>query len=939
MKILHRLVLFIFIFIFISVSLKAQKTEIKLLSGTGYDNTVDWQFYCTEGMNSGIWTTIPVPSNWELMGFGTYNYGLAKNSVRAKEKGLYKYEFQVPGEWKDKVVNIVFEGVMTDAEVRINGILAGPVHQGAFYRFAYDISELLNFKKPNLLEVTVLKHSANESVNKAERYADYWIFGGIFRPVYLEAKPLQHIGRVAIDARADGTFTADVFLSNSIAAGELRAQIYTLENQQIGEQFSVKVSKGSKKISIQSKLDNIESWNPEHPKRYKVKFELYSGGQVLHETDTRFGFRTIEVRDREGIYVNGVKVKFKGVNRHTFRPEHGRTSCKMMSIEDVMLIKSMNMNAVRMSHYPPDTHFLEACDSLGLFVVNELAGWHNAYDTQTGTKLLEEMVIRDVNHPSIVLWCNGNEGGHNPEFDTLFEKFDIQHRRVIHPWIGFNGISTEHYRSYDYGAGTYWHGHDIVLPTEFLHGLYDGGSGAGLDDYWELIWNTPNAAGGFLWVFADEGVVRTDKNGEIDTDGDHGPDGIIGPNHEKEGSFFAVKKIWSPIKVEEKDITDKFDGRLHVENRYLYTNSKECSFSWRLAGMPFPEDDSPQKVMYGEAISPDIIPGQKGILQLNLPSDWFSYDVLYLTATDPYNKELYTWSFPISLPDKVVTELSGRSKIGSAISFTENDSLLLVAAGKIQYSIGKQDGKLKKVSNEKGEIPFRDGPDLSAGVTIFESLRTEMYGDSLQIICTFDEDASRMKEFTWTFYPSGWAKLHLYYVPEFYDKDFDYMGVNFSYPEELILGVKWLGRGPYRVWKNRMQGIELGIHQKDYNNTITGVPPLIYPEFKGYHANLYWAVIKSREQSFIVATSTEDVFLRLYTPALPEKVSERLAPAFPSGDISFMQAIPAIGSKTNDAWNLGPSGKKNMFYDFGPYDNWRLRSKQMTLYFDFSGNK
>jgi hypothetical protein len=193
-----------------------------------------------------------------------------------------------------------------------------------------------------------------------------------------------------------------------------------------------------------------------------------------------------------------------------------------------------------------------------------------------------------------------------------------------------------------------------------------------------------------------------------------------------------------------------------------------------------------------------------------------------------------------------------------------------------------------------------------------------------------------MKEFTWTFYPNGWAKLHLYYVPEVYDKDFDYMGVNFSYPEELVTGVKWLGRGPYRVWKNRMQGVEMGVHQKDYNNTITGVSPLTYPEFKGYHANLYWAIIESKEQDFTVATSTEDVFLRLYTPAQPEKVFERTAPAFPAGDISFMQAIPPIGTKSNDPWNMGPSGKKNMFFDYGPYDNWRFRSKQMTLYFNFS---
>src|SRR5829696_9384619 len=101
--------------------INAQQTEIKYLSGTGSDNTVNWQFFCTGGMNAGKWTTIPVPSCWELQGFGKYDYGFAKDSIRGKEQGLYKFEFTVPASWKAKKINIVFEGSMTDTEVKING--------------------------------------------------------------------------------------------------------------------------------------------------------------------------------------------------------------------------------------------------------------------------------------------------------------------------------------------------------------------------------------------------------------------------------------------------------------------------------------------------------------------------------------------------------------------------------------------------------------------------------------------------------------------------------------------------------------------------------------------------------------------------------------------------------------------------------------------------
>src|ERR1035437_3571293 len=140
----------------------AQKTEIQYLSGTGSDHTVKWDFFCTAGMNSNKWSTIEVPSQWEQQGFGAYNYGQDKKYN--DEKGLYKYQFSVPETWKNKKTYIVFEGSMTDTEVKINGKSAGTIHQGSFYRFRYDISNLLEYGKKNLLEATVSKESANVSV-------------------------------------------------------------------------------------------------------------------------------------------------------------------------------------------------------------------------------------------------------------------------------------------------------------------------------------------------------------------------------------------------------------------------------------------------------------------------------------------------------------------------------------------------------------------------------------------------------------------------------------------------------------------------------------------------------------------------------------------------------------------------------------------------------
>ena len=306
----HHLKIYIaFSFLLLSFSSKAQETQKVYLSGTGSDHTVNWQFYCTAGMNSGKWTTIAVPSNWELQGFGKYNYGLDKDSLKGREEGMYKHEFKVPAAWKGKTVNIVFEGSMTDTKVNINGQSAGPIHQGSFYRFKYNISSLLKYGESNLLEATVDKYSANASVNGAERKGDFWIFGGIYRPVYLEVAPEQHISRVAINAKADGSFKADVFLDKVAAGATVSVQLYTSGGQKFGLPFSTAVKNGDTVVNEKGKGISPKLWSPEFPNLYQVVFSLVQNGKVVHTFKQKFGFRTVEFREHDGIYVKNVKIK------------------------------------------------------------------------------------------------------------------------------------------------------------------------------------------------------------------------------------------------------------------------------------------------------------------------------------------------------------------------------------------------------------------------------------------------------------------------------------------------------------------------------------------------------------------------------------------------------------------------------------------------------
>ena len=174
------------------------------LSGIDKDSDVKWDFMCSSGRNSGKWAQIKVPSCWETQGFGTYYYGW-EEPKESDETGYYRHKFFADKAWKGNDVSLVFEGSMTDTEVKLNGKKVGDTHEGGFYRFSYDLSDRLNYGKENLLEVKVRKCPADSSIYRAERQTDFWLFGGIYRPVYLEIKPLQHIESLAVDARADGS--------------------------------------------------------------------------------------------------------------------------------------------------------------------------------------------------------------------------------------------------------------------------------------------------------------------------------------------------------------------------------------------------------------------------------------------------------------------------------------------------------------------------------------------------------------------------------------------------------------------------------------------------------------------------------------------------------------------------------------------------------------
>lgn len=904
----------------------SQESQLLYLSGKGIDDAKTWKFKCTDGMNAGKWGKIQVPCNWELQGYGEYTYGRyyhdRKGSLPSSEEGNYQTSFRVPADWSGQKVLLWFDGVMTDTEVKVNGKTAYLVeadghvgqrklHQGGFYRFAYDVTDLVKAGANNKLDVHVWKESANKSINAAERKADWWLFGGIYRPVWLEAMPKTCIQHVAIDARQSGDLTAIVQLDGNLSG-------YTITANVEGQKHSVRLGR-SNNIALEMKCKGMKTWNPEQPNLYDFTLELSDpDGKVVHVRKERIGFRTIEFREGDGIYLNGVRLVVKGINRHSFWPEGGRATSPELSVKDAMLIKEMNMNAVR-SHYPPDEHFLSACDSLGILYMDELAGWQNCVDDTIGQRILPEMIRRDVNHPCIYIWSNGNEGGFNYNLDNLFSTYDPQHRPVVHPWADWGGIDTHHYPAYLTGVGRFNNGSKVFMPTEFMHAMYDQGGGAGLKDFWDRWKQSPLFAGGYIWVFSDEAVVRTDKGGILDSDGSNAPDGVVGPYREKEGSYAAIREVWSPIQILPFRVTKKWNGIVYVKNDYLFTNLEGGKI-----------------VANGKSVYlPSIAPGETRAIRI-MTDNLRKAEFLRLSCVSPSGEVVSTTVHPIYTPEEYFErQVLDNDKRHAANATTatakvnKTDGGVELTSGGLSVRFDLTNGQISEIRKGEQTIPFGNGPisvgmkmKFNADKSVHRVERGRDGRDQAVFVARYQGGVDSIK---WVLDADGRLFMDAVMLNRanggggfddaFMDSNVKNLGLTFSYPDSICTGMKWMGRGPYRVWKNRLPGANFGIWHKDYNNTITGEVgvsqpsdpkvkltaeqrQLQYPEFKGYHANLYWAEMESEVAPFKVYCQSENVYYRVFTPEEPagRAGGKATMPAFPEGDLSFLLDIPAIQS-------------------------------------------
>ncbi|MBQ3817184.1 MAG: glycoside hydrolase family 2 [Clostridia bacterium] len=614
------------------------------------------------------WVTTEVPSCWQLKGYENPNYTNINYPFPydlplvpdINPVGVYEKDFTVEKGYEKHY--FVLEGVSSCAQVYVNGVYVG-FTQGSRLMAEFDISDYI-IDGNNVVRVYVRKWCCGSYLEDQDAFR----YNGIFRDVYILSRPKGHI--FDIDIRTSGN---DVIV---LADGECTVSLYD----------------GSTLISKQHTqtgrcclgVENPIFWNDENPYLYTVKLE--AAGEIITR---KIGFRTIEISKDFELLINGTPVKLKGVNHHDTHPLNGWCMTEAEILHDLELIKGLNMNTVRTSHYPPSPKFLDYCDELGLYVILEtdiethgvLRRYANVgylYDSESTDwpatnpewkkefiERMERAYERDKIHTSIIMWSLGNESGHGPNQVAMSEFLRTKEDgRLIHDegasYAGVCDSSDVYSRMYPSikSLKEWAESDDMKQPVfmcEYAHAM---GNGPGeIWDYWETIYAHKKLIGGCVWEWADHVVLENgvqkyggDFKGELTNDGNFCCDGMVFSDRSFKAGTLEIKNTYAPFRV---NLTE---NGIEVENRYNFTSFDGCSFEYevtcdgdtiekRVVNTNILPGDSfklpisaeiPQKSEFGCFVTvkmTDIKGNETGVLQVELPTEKIPYEI----TSEPLN--------------------------------------------------------------------------------------------------------------------------------------------------------------------------------------------------------------------------------------------------------------------------------------------------------------
>ncbi len=656
------------------------------------DRPVD--FYKTD-FDVSSWDNIPVPSNWELQGYGIpiyvnhqYEFADYKHPISDEIKfidkiypanpgkvphdynpvGSYRRTFTVPENWDGRQVFIQFGAVKSAFYIWVNGKKVG-YSQGSKIPAEWDITKYLVEGK-NVLAAEVYRWSDGSYLE----CQDFWRISGIERDVFIYSTPKVRIrdyfAKSDLDSEyKNGLFSLDVDLQNHSA--KLKSGNYTVEYEITGEGEGT-IATGSQEAKINKKTDlsltftdEIESpkkWTAETPNLYWLVIILKNeNGEIVETVSSKIGFRKVEIDDTI-FKINGVAVLIKGVNRHEHDQYNGHVISEEAMIKEIALMKQFNLNAVRTSHYPTNERFMELCDEYGLYVTDEAnIESHGMYYGEHSLAKKPEwelahvdrimrMVERDKNHACVVVWSMGNEAGNGVNFTAAYNAIKARDlSRPVHYERALMGDNTDIFcpqypsvKSLEKYASK--RQTKTMISSEYSHAM--GNSNGNLVDWWEVVYKKENEQlqGGYIWDWIDQALVKeTDDSTEFWAyGGDYGENmpsdnnfvcnGIISADYTPHPAMWEVKYAYQYVRFEQ------VDGGYKITNYHDFIDLNDYEISWTFSANGKITDSGVLEDFNLKPGESKVVKTGGGKIDFNEPAQYFTDFSVKLKKDKPFRK-------------------------------------------------------------------------------------------------------------------------------------------------------------------------------------------------------------------------------------------------------------------------------------------------------------
>jgi beta-galactosidase len=870
------------------------------------------------------WNDIEVPANWQMKGYDVpiyvnITYPFKNNPPYIPHSwnpvGSYKRTFKVPSDWNNKEVFLHFGAVSSAFYVWVNEQMVG-YSEDSKVPAEFNITSYLK-KGNNSVAVEVYRWSDGSYLEDQ----DFFRLSGIQRSVFLHARPKTFINDFFAvgdleNNYADGLLEVDVSLKSTGSDANnfvIDASLFEDDQKIFSESKDIKLADNKASVNFTKQFPDIKKWTSETPNLYSLVLSLKdSFGKTLESVSARIGFRKVEIINSRFL-VNGVPIYIKGTNMHEHNDVTGHVIDEATILKDIRVMKSNNINAVRTSHYPQQELWYDMCDKYGLYLVDEadIESHGIGYDKDitiadkkewaaAHLDRMQRMVERDKNHPSVIIWSLGNEAGDGHNFLNNYKwtkarditrpvQYERAEKSTNAPERHTDIFCPMYARIWEIEAYAKNAKNDRpLILCEYAHSM--GNSTGNLQDYWDVIEKYHKLQGGFIWDWVDQGILKTDENGEkywayggdfgeegIPSDGNFCINGITWPDRTGKPALNEVKKVYQYVGFEPVNLAS---GLIRIRNKYFFTDLSEFIFDWDIVSdgvavksgkLSFPEFKPGQDTVVSIPVSGiKAAPGAEYFLNMRVSrSDEWNYvpeDNVYATAQ-------------FKLPVEAKPVIAKRDQLAVLQTNTEGNKFEVSGSDmKIVFDLEK--GRMDSFTY-KGTAMINKGPepdfwrpptdndygydmDQKLGVWKKAGEKTIVKKANIsqpemgKVVVTFEYDIPGVKGekiagyvTTYTIFSSADVIIKNQFskvsdgIPEI-----PRMGMQMQVPEEFM-NLKWYGRGPHENYVDRKTSADVGLYESTVDDQYV---PYIRPQENGYKTDTRWLTLTDENGSGLLVS-------------------------------------------------------------------------------------